>query len=122
MNVSKKIKLVGAFLATFAMGGAAQAYIVGIGWAFGVPGTITFDALHWHGAYGAAGSLIVDGTSYAFSSVTHNTATMTGLDGALVNGTYSGYDGAGTLTALGTGPAANDAALLMIGYMSPSVG
>jgi len=89
----------------------AQAHIVGLGWTFGFGGDITFTALHWHGDRGATvpgvpissnGALIVDGVSYDFTTVTNDVLVMGGLDGALVNPTYSSYDGAGTLTALGT--------------------
>ncbi|MBL4711570.1 MAG: PEP-CTERM sorting domain-containing protein [Gammaproteobacteria bacterium] len=78
---------------------SANAHIVGLGWTFEANGDITFDALHWHGSHGVAGALIVDGTNYNFTSVTHNTTSMSGLDGALVNNSYSSYDGAGTLSA-----------------------
>lgn len=79
-----------------------QAHIVGLGWTFNPDSTVTFDALHWHGNHAVAGALIIDGTSYPFTSVTWDTAEMTGLDGALVNASYSAYDGAGTLTAIST--------------------
>jgi hypothetical protein len=78
---------------------SASAHIVGLGWTFETSGDITFDALHWHGSHGAAGFLNVDGTNYAFTSVTHNQSAMTDLDGALANASYSSYDGAGTLSA-----------------------
>mgnify|MGYP000703970917 CR=1 FL=1 len=96
---SFKALVAGSVLAVSAAG--VQAHIVGIGWTFETNGDLTFDALHWHGAHAAAGSLIVDGTSYAFTTATHNTAAMTGLDGALTNASYSSY-AAGTLTATGS--------------------
>ena len=98
--MSIKAKLIGALFAGLLVAGPAQAHIVGIGWTFGAGGDITFNALHWHGAQGtASGWLYVDGTPYAFTSVSDNTGSMTGLDGALTNASYSSYDGAGTLTA-----------------------
>ncbi len=78
---------------------SAHAHIIGLGWTFDNNGDVTFDALHWHGSHAAAGSLNIDGIDYAFTSSTFNTASMTGLDGALVNNSYSAYDNAGTLTA-----------------------
>jgi hypothetical protein len=102
-----KAKLIGALFAGLLAAGPVQAHIVGIGWTFGAGGDITFNALHWHGAQGSAsGWLYVDGTPYAFTSVSDNVGMMTGLDGALTNPSYSSYDGAGTLTA--TNPSVND--------------
>ncbi len=81
---------------------SSHSHIVGLGYTF-VDDTIVFDALHWHGAHPAAGFLNVNGTDYAFDSVTWDTDEMTGLDGALVNSTYSSFDpDTGVLTALGT--------------------
>jgi hypothetical protein len=97
----KKLTLSALLGAALLCATAAQAHIVGLGWTFEANGDVTFDALHWHNSLSApAGALIVDGTSYNFTSYTNNTASMTGLDGALVNSIYSSYDGAGTLSAL----------------------
>lgn len=96
----KKLTLSALLGATLLCATAAQAHIVGLGWTFEANGDVTFDALHWHGSHGVAGALIVDGVSYGFTSATHDTTSMTGLDGALVNSTYSAYDGAGTLSAI----------------------
>lgn len=96
-NIVKSALLGAAILAS----ASAQAHIVGLGWTFEANGDVTFDALHWHGNLGSpAGALIVDGTSYNFTSHTNNATTMTGLDGALTNASYSSYS-AGTLTATG---------------------
>lgn len=101
MNLIKTLKqlALGAVLTLSAA--SAQAHIIGLGWTFETNGDVTFDALHWHGAHGAAGNLNIDGVNYAFTSATHNTATMTGLDGALVNSSYSSYNaGTGVLSAI----------------------
>lgn len=93
-NIVKSALLGAAILVS----ASTQAHIIGLGWTYETNGDVTFDALHWHGSAAAAGALIVDGVSYNFTSATHNTATMTGLDGALTNASYSSYS-AGTLTA-----------------------
>ena len=94
--------LMPVFMAAAVLGSAsAQAHIVGLGWTFEANGDVTFDALHWHNQHAAAGALTIDGIDYAFTSFSHNTSSMTGLDGALVNASYSAYDGAGTLSVTG---------------------
>ena len=98
-TMSKKSHWFISLVASVVLAASAQAHIVGLGWTFEPGGQVTFDALHWHGSHAAAGALIVDGTSYNFTSVTWNQATMTGLDGALTNPSYSTFAG-GTLTAL----------------------
>lgn len=97
MNFLKKTAI---GLAMIAGASVANAHIIGLGWTFETDGTVTFDAMHWHGSHGVAGSIIIDGVYHNFTSVTHNVNSMTGLDGALTNATYSTYDGAGTLTAI----------------------
>ncbi len=83
----------------------ANAHIVGLGWEFGSGGLVTFSALHWHsyipgtGDPSVSGEMYIDGTPYAFTSHTWDTTSMTGLDGALTNPSYSSWDGAGTLSA-----------------------
>ncbi|MDX1452217.1 MAG: PEP-CTERM sorting domain-containing protein [Oleiphilaceae bacterium] len=96
----KKLTQALAVGAALTVGAASvDAHIVGLGYTFETNGDVTFDALHWHGSHGAAGALIVDGVSYNFTSVTHNTSAMTGLDGCLANSSYSVCDaGAGVLS------------------------
>ncbi len=108
VKVLKTLAL-GTALAVTAVG--AQAHIVGLGWTFEANGDVTFDALHWHGDQnktqaqidaGGIGALIVDGVSYDFTSYTNDDTEKT-VDGALVNSTYSAYDGDASLTSLVNG-------------------
>lgn len=101
MKLNKVIKTTALGLSLLASASVANAHIVGLGWTFENNGTVTFDALHWHGSHGVAGSIIIDGISHNFTSFTHNTTSMTDLDGALTNATYSSYDGLGTLSSIG---------------------
>ncbi len=107
----KKFTLLAAMLITVAFSAVpAKAHIVGIGWSFNGNGSLTFDALQWHGAQGPTvpgvpissnGALIFNGVSYNFTTVTNNLGSMGGLDGALTNPVYSSFDaGTGVLTAL----------------------
>ncbi len=105
----KKISLFVAMLLVVFTAVPAKAHIVGIGWSFNGDGSLTFDALQWHGAQSPTvpgvpissnGALIFDGVSYNFTTVTNNASSMSGLDGALTNPTYSSFDaGTGILTA-----------------------
>lgn len=113
----KKITLLAVMLLAVVFSAVpAKAHIVGIGWSFNGDGSLSFDALQWHGGQNPTvpgvpissnGALIFDGVSYNFTTVTNNASSMSGLDGALTNPVYSSFDaGTGVLTAIR--PSVND--------------
>jgi hypothetical protein len=89
-----KSSIVAAALGAAAITNSASAHIVGLGWVVQPNGDVTFSALHWHDHFPADGTsfLIVDGTSYVFTSHTFDVNEMP-AQGALVNSTYSSFDG-----------------------------
>ena len=101
----KQLKNITLLLILFLSASLTQAQIVALGWSFGTDGSITFDALHINGnqsipSGGSIGGLIVDGTSYGFTSVFNDTAQMSGFDGKLVNHNFvSAIDSPGTISA-----------------------
>lgn len=102
------------FLAASALaffGAPAQAHIIGIGWSTLPSGDVQFDALHWHGDLSGSdpigdAALLVNGNNFGFTSWTNNVGSYD-ADGALINSTYSSFDGT-SLSALNDPTSDND--------------
>ncbi|MFT5760327.1 MAG: hypothetical protein ACI9LM_005113 [Alteromonadaceae bacterium] len=84
----------------FVFNNNANAHTVSLSWEVLSNGDVKFYDQHWHGVTNTpAGSLFVDGTEYAFTSVLNGVDSISGLAGALVDSTYATFAG-DTLTTL----------------------